>query len=318
MKLIIITKLKEQLPGLIEQRNIPGLAIAMIDREKLVWSEGFGYADRSNKLPATADTLFSIQSISKTYTATGLLIAVEKGMLRLDDPLRKYMPRFAVKNRFGTDEVSQITFRHLLSHRSGLPMEAPCGNNYDDRICTFEDHIKSISDVWLKFPVGETYSYSNLGFDLAGYVLQLRSGKPFAQFMRNELFKPLGMTSSTFDEREALQNLNLAKRYDSNKEIVLRPTSMIPSGGMYSTVKDMARFVSFHMIGGKVNDERLISESLLKEMYTPQFAYVGWQGDLKLTEYKPGLFFTADGESVVFQGDRMLFGNRPFLKEKRH
>src|SRR5262245_30045650 len=97
----IITKLKEQIPPLLKQHNIPGLAIAMVDGEKLVWAEGFGYTDRSNTERISADTLFSLQSISKTYTATGFMLAVDKGWLKLDEPLRKYLPKFAVKSRFG-------------------------------------------------------------------------------------------------------------------------------------------------------------------------------------------------------------------------
>jgi len=97
----IIAKIKEQIPPLLKQHNIPGLAIALVDGEKLVWAEGFGYTDRSNTERISADTLFSLQSISKTYTATGFMLAVDKGWLNLDEPLRKYLPKFTVKSRFG-------------------------------------------------------------------------------------------------------------------------------------------------------------------------------------------------------------------------
>jgi CubicO group peptidase (beta-lactamase class C family) len=120
----LLSFLKEELPGLMAQANVPGLAIAIVDGERLVWAEGFGYTDRSHQVKVTLDTLFSLQSISKTYTATGFLMAVDKGWLRLDDPLRKYMPKFTAKSRFGTDEAKKITLRHLLSHWSGLPHEA--------------------------------------------------------------------------------------------------------------------------------------------------------------------------------------------------
>src|SRR5262245_44221606 len=123
---VVVSKLKEELPGLMDKSNVPGLAIAIVDGERLVWAEGFGYTRRSNQAKVTADTLFSLQSISKTYTATGFLKAVDKGWLELDDPLRKYMPKFTVKSRFGKQEAKKITFRHLLSHWSGLPHEAPC------------------------------------------------------------------------------------------------------------------------------------------------------------------------------------------------
>jgi CubicO group peptidase (beta-lactamase class C family) len=197
----IIAKLKERLAEYMAQYNVPGLAIALVDGDKLVWAEGFGYTARASQTKVTADTLFSLQSISKTYTATGFLIAAEKELMKLDDPLKKYYPQFTVNSRFGADEANRITFRHLLSHWSGFTHIAPCsvnfgGRNFDGRPCSYADYIRSISETWLKFPVDETHSYSNLGIDLVGYALGLRSGKPFDEFMNEELFRPLGMTNS--------------------------------------------------------------------------------------------------------------------------
>jgi len=278
-----IAKLKERLPEYMAQYNVPGLAIALVDGDKLVWAEGFGYTDRTNQTKVTADTLFSLQSISKTYTATGFLIAVEKGLMKIDDPLKKYYPQFTVNSRFGADEADRITFRHLLSHRSGLTHEGPC-----DRPCPFADHIRSISETWLRFPVGERFSYSNLGIDLAGYALGLRSGKPFDEFMNEELFRPLGMTSSAFNYNVVANHPSVAKGHIRDR-ILPAPTSTLmipdrggytltPSGGMYSTVKDMARYISFHLAGGKFGGKRIIGENLLKEMYTPQFPIEGQVG----------------------------------------
>jgi CubicO group peptidase (beta-lactamase class C family) len=268
----LISELREKVPQMMAEKNFPGLAIALIDGEKLVWAEGFGFTDKSKKVKVTADTLFSLMSVSKTFTATGFLIAATKGWLKLDDPLKKYMPTFTVKSRFGADEVNKITFRRLLSHWSGLTGEPPVGNNYHDCACTFEEHIKSASDTWLIAPVGERHRYSNLGIDLAGYALGIRSRKSFEQFMKDELLTPLGMTSSTFDQKEALRNSSVARGHVAGREIPDTFFPMVPSGGLYSSANDMAKFVSFHLAGGKVNGKRLIAENLLKEMYTPQFA----------------------------------------------
>jgi CubicO group peptidase (beta-lactamase class C family) len=268
----LISELKEKIPQMMAQKNVPGLAVALIDGEKLVWAEGFGFTDNSKKARVTADTLFSLMSVSKTFTATGFLIAATKGWLKLDDPLKKYMPTFTVKSRFGADEVNKITFRHLLSHRSGLTGEPPVGNNFHDCSCTFEEHIKSASDTWLIAPVEERYRYANLGIDLAGYALGIRTRKPFEQFMKDELLTPLGMTSSTFDQKEALRNPSIARGHVAGREIPDTFFPMVPSGGLYSSANDMAKFVSFHLAGGKVKGRRLIAENFLKEMYTPQFA----------------------------------------------
>jgi CubicO group peptidase (beta-lactamase class C family) len=283
-----IARLKEQLPQPMAQYNVPGLAIALVDGAQLVWAEGFGYTDRTNQTKVTADTLFSMQSISKTYTATGFLIAVDKGLMKIDDPLKKHYPEFTVQSRFGADETNRITFRHLLSHRSGLTHIAPCGKHFNVRPCPFADHIRSISDTWLMFPVGERYSYSNLGIDLVGYGLELRSGKPFDEFMNDELFRPLAMTSSTFNYNVVANHPSVAKGHKQDSILPApTPTVMIPvrgrytltpSGGMYSTVKDMAKYISFHLAGGKIGGKQIIGENLLKEMYTPQFPIEGQVG----------------------------------------
>ena len=272
------------------QHDVPGIAIALIDGDRLVWSQGFGYTDRSQRWRVTDETLFSVQSTSKTYTAMGLLVAASKGHLRLDDRLRKFLPGFTVNSRFDKTEVEKITIRHLLSHWAGFCHEAPAGNNFDNRPCTFEEHIRSISDSWLVAPVGRRFSYSNLGIDLAGYILQLRSRAPFERFMLDEVFRPLAMTSSTFNQGEAQASASFAKGHRGGNELPVFPIPMIPAGGMYSSVKDLSQFVMFCLRGGTVNGNRLISEKLFREMTMPQFAVEGQNGGYGLGIYNVASF----------------------------
>jgi CubicO group peptidase (beta-lactamase class C family) len=272
----IIARLKEQLPQQMAQAGVPGLAIALVDGETLVWAEGFGFTDGAHQAKVTADTLFSLQSISKTFTATGFLIAADKGLMKLDDPLVKYLPQFNVKSSFGADAASKITFRHLLSHRAGLIHPAPC--SYGNRVCTFAEHIKSISETWLKFPAGQRFAYSNLGIDLVGYALELRSKRNFDRFMKDELFRPLGMTESTFNQQEAANHPSLAKGHWRNTTLPVKPFFIIPSGGLFSSAKDVAKFISFHLSSGKVAGKQLLQERWLAEMYTPQFPIEGQLG----------------------------------------
>lgn len=248
-----------------------GVAVALVDGDRLVWAEGFGFTDNSRKMQVTADTLFSVQSISKSYTATGFLKATERGWFKLDDRLKTHLPEFTVLSRHGNNEADKITFRHLLSHWAGLPHEAPRGGGHDDRAFTFEEHVSSISETWLKAPVGERYSYTNLGIDLVGYALQRRSRKPFDQFMKDEVLVPLGMNSSTFNRKEAFSNPALAKGYIGDQQVPDIVISMIPAGGMYSNVKDMAKFVSMHLSGGKIKGRRFIRQNRLQEMYRLQY-----------------------------------------------
>jgi CubicO group peptidase (beta-lactamase class C family) len=267
----LIGELRQLIPLEMDKNLIPGLSISLIDGKDLVWTEGFGYTDLTKEHRVTPDTLFSLQSISKTFTATGFMIAVYKHLVKLDDPLKKYYPDFTINSRFGEGEANKITFRHLLSHRSGLTHNAPIGNSFSDRECTFKEHIKSISDTWLKFPVGQRYSYSNQGIDLAGYALQLLSGKLFSEYMQEELLDPIGMINSTYDQRYVSDNCLFAKGYSDEYSEPQDLIPMIPSGGLFSSAREMAKFVSFHLLGGEIDGKRFIDTSILEEMHKPQF-----------------------------------------------
>ena len=189
----VIDHYRREIPHLMEEQGIPGLAVAVVDDHGVVWSEGFGVADRHTSAPITPDTLFSLQSTSKTFTATAVLLAVQDGLLDLDEPITTYLPDFTVQSIFEDRPESRITLRHLLSHTAGFTIEAPIGNNWDGDAESFDAHIASISDTWLRFPVGSGYAYSNLGIDLAGDILQTVTGQAFADYVRDRLLEPLGM-----------------------------------------------------------------------------------------------------------------------------
>ena len=149
----------------------------------------------------TTDTIFSVQSMSKLFTATAVMRAVSAGRLDLDVPITTYLPDFTVHSAFEVHPERKITLRMLLSHTAGFTHEAPVGNNNEPDPGTFDAHVRSISDTWLRFPVGTGYAYSNLGIDLAGYILERIDGRPFAKLMQDWLLGPLGMDHSTFDRR---------------------------------------------------------------------------------------------------------------------
>jgi CubicO group peptidase (beta-lactamase class C family) len=266
------------------KRGIPGLAIALVAESNILWVEGFGSTDLAGTDPVTADTLFSIQSAGKTYTATAFLMAASRGLVGLDEPLRSVLPEFRVRSRWGDRELDRITFRHLLSHRSGLGHEAPVGSNYDHRACTFEEHIASIADTWLKFPVGARTSYSNLGMDLVAHALARLTGKSFPDFMRDELFGPLGMTSVTYGPSGVY-----AKGHRGPWETPNHRVPMLGAGGFLISARDAARFVSFHLAGCRLDGQPLIRADLLREMSTVQ-----WPVDGQIQGFGLGLLIGED------------------------
>ncbi len=272
----VIKEINKMLPVAMELKDITGASIALVDDENIVWSEGFGYTDRSRKVKVTPDTLFHAGSISKSFTALGVLKAVDKGLLALDDPLKKHLSWFTVNSRSGEAEAEKITIRHLLSHHSGLGTWSPLGNPSDPQYHrrTFEEVVKSTRDSWLKFPAGERFEYSNQGIDLAGYALEVTSGQPFADFMSEELLAPLGMTVSTFDQAKATQTEECAVGYLSKRPVPIVNGIVMPliaAGGLFASANDLARFIIFHLRGGSGVAKQILPQNLLQEMYAPQF-----------------------------------------------
>lgn len=271
----IIAKYRREIPRLMEQENIPGLAIAVVDDQKILWAEGFGFTDTDRRAPVTPDTIFGIQSTSKLFTAVGVMRAVQDGLLDLDVPITTYLPNFTVNSIFEEHPERKITLRHLLSHTAGFTHEAPVGNNWDADATSFEAHINSISDTWLRFPVGTGYAYSNLGIDLAGYILQTVTGQPFADYQRDQLFQPLGMGNSSFDMAVIGVNPNRAIGHVEFSPVVPLAMPFIPSGGMYASANDMARFIQFQLNQGVADGRSVLSPKLLDEMLTVQFPVRG-------------------------------------------
>ncbi len=258
-----------------QQENVPGLAIAVVDDQGVLWAEGFGFTHTDRRVPVTPDTIFSIQSMSKTFTAAGVLMAVQDGLLDLDTPITTYLPDLTVHSIFEEHPERKITLRHLLAHTAGFTHEAPVGNNWDADATSFDAHIRSISDTWLRFPVGTGFAYSNLGVDLAGYILQTVTGQPFADYERDHLLQTLDMVNSTFDIGVIRPNPN---RAIGNVELVPdTPVAvpMVPAGGMYSSASDLARFIQFQLNRGIVDGQRVLSPTLLDEMLTVQFPVRG-------------------------------------------
>jgi CubicO group peptidase (beta-lactamase class C family) len=245
-----------------------GLSIALTTDKELIWAEGFGFTNHTETERATAETLFSSQSVGKTFTASAFLILASRGLISLDDPIRKYYPEFNINTIHGNldEEISKITFRRMLSHTAGLTHEALRGNNCDYSPCTFEEHIKSINDWWLKLPVGTEMSYSNLGYDLTAYVMGLIKDTSFEKVMKEELFDPLEMSTTTLDIKEAMKN-SFAKGYEGISPFPVVQIPMLGAGGYFFNVLDVAKFIRFHLRKGRIGQKQIINPNLFEEMY---------------------------------------------------
>lgn len=267
----IVEKYREVIHDQMRKQGITGFAIALVTDREVLWTEGFGCTDRTCQTQVTADTPFGIQSMSKSMTATAVLLAVENGLVDLDVPISAYLPDFTVHSIFDECPQDLITLRMLLSHTAGFTQEASVGNNNDLDPGTWETHIASISDTWLKYPVGQGYSYSNLGIDLAGYILEQQAGIPYQQYVKTRLFEPLGMVNSTFDPGEIERQANRAIGQSGLYRQIPPITPMMPSGGAVASANDIARYLQFHINQGSFAGLALLDPQLIDLMYKPHF-----------------------------------------------
>ncbi len=238
----------------------------MVTDREILWWEGFGWTDDDKEIPVTPETLFSVQSMSKNFTAAAVLAAVAEGLVDLDAPITRYLPDFTVQSRFEDHPERRMTLRLLLSHRAGFTHEAPDGSNFDLGTGSFENHVRSISRTWLRFPVGQRYCYSNLGVDLAGYILQVRSGRPFAEYVRRKILVPVGMVSSSFDRERIKGDGKRAIGHNPKRDPIPVEIPMVPSGGLYAGAADLARWVQFQLNRGRVSGKKVLPEAFLDEM----------------------------------------------------
>ena len=270
----VARELKEQLPKMLSHASIPGAAVAVVDDRNIVWEHAYGHVDGQESRLVDLATLFSIQSMTKNFTALAVLMAVQDGVLDLDTPIKKYLPDFTVNSIYDEHPEEIITLRLLLMHRAGLTHEAPFGSNYDDRN-DFTRHIESISSTWLRYPVGYRKAYSNLGIDLAGYILQVRSGKPFELYVKEKVLDPIGMTDSLLEMDIIEKQENRAIGHARDRKMIRLRIPMIPAGGVYTNVRDMVKYLQFHVNKGVVNGRRILRADLMEQMHTIQFPYPG-------------------------------------------
>lgn len=263
----------------VEQHSLAGAVVLVADREKILALEAVGFADVENKVPLRADSLFWIASQSKPITAAGLMLLVDEGKVKLDDPVENYLPEFKDIRFEGKKPGTTITVRHLLSHTSGLPFRSAQEQPTLDGL-TLKDAVLSYSKTPLLYEPGTKYQYSNAGINTAGRIVEVVSGMPYETFMESRLFQPLGMKDTTFWPSEA-QVQRLAKAYKpdaSRKGLETIPIGQLryplsdrkrqpmPAGGLFSTAADVAHFCQMMLGGGVYRGKRILSESAVKEM----------------------------------------------------
>jgi len=250
----------------LRKTGVPGLSIAVVSDQEIVWAEGFGMADRERQQAATTDTVYQIGSITKVLNTMVVMQQVEQGRLGLDDPITRLLPEFSMRTRW--PEAAPISVRSLLSHHSGLPTYYLKGFFSRQSLTALLDLLR---EEHLAYEPHTVFNYSNLGPDLLGLMLERLSGKSYAEFVHDQLLTPIGMTLTGFEPAGAIGE-RLARGYVHDAPVEPTPIRDIPAGGLYSNVLDLARFMRMVFDGGSIDGRRILGEPALTETLTPQYA----------------------------------------------
>jgi CubicO group peptidase (beta-lactamase class C family) len=237
-------------------QRLPGLAVAVLRDGKPVSVRTLGVANIELKVPVTRDTVFKIGSVSKQFIATGIMLLVRDGKVRLDDPLAKYFDD-------APEAWKPITLRQLLSHTSGLVRESP---GFDGlKAQSDADVIRKAYEVPLQSAPGEKWAYCNLGYFILAETIHRVSGQPWPQFMTERVFKPLGMTATrTTDTLDIVPHRANGYLYRDNEQHNVGPLlALRPSGAFLSTITDLMKWEA------ALHDGVVLSKEEQAQMLTP-------------------------------------------------
>lgn len=249
----------------LSRQQIPSLAVAVSHRGKIVWEEGFGFANAATQTPATSDTIFRICSVSKVFTATAIMLLVERGKLELDKPVNDYLGKEKLVARAG--KARDATIRRLANHTSGLPTHELIfyeGESFkrqpSDRIETQIARYGNI--VWAP---GSKPTYSNLASGILSHIVARRSGESFTQFMRKEVFDPLGMNRSSVRLPKRLAQF-AAVGHVEGKPVPMVTNATPGAGEVWCSAHDLVRFGMFHLKNDLSDQRAILSNKSLDEM----------------------------------------------------
>ena len=291
-----------------------GFSATVVDSTGIIYNEGFGYSDRVSKKKYTKNTIINIASVSKMFIGVALLKAQDMGVLKLDDPINKYLP-FKVVNPNYPDEL--ITIRQLATHTSSIVdtdiyMET-CYINKDDvpiseNLKRYELYYQNPSEDWMplkdyltkllkkdevfynastfsnKKP-GEIFEYTNIGAALCALIIELAANKPFNEFTKEHIFKPLKMSSTSWFF-EDVDSTNYSKLYYDDLELPYYKILSYPDGGLICSSTDLGKFL-FDLIKGYSGNGAILSSDSYKEFFKSQLKESAFENK---KNYNVGIF----------------------------
>ncbi|MCA9267746.1 MAG: beta-lactamase family protein [Planctomycetales bacterium] len=285
MRVDALAKIPAQMKQFVAAGQISGAVTLVAKDGKIVALDAVGLRDVESQAPMQEDTLFAIASMTKPITATALMMLVDEGKIALDDPVAKFIPEFKDAHfQDGAKPNRDITVFDCITHTSGVVGDQA-------NVGTLAETAKMLAARPLGFQSGERWQYSP-GISICGRVIEVASGMPYEKFLHDRIFEPLGMNDTSFLPEEAKRSRVVSLyRPGKQKGTLEKATHWIndlgddrtpnPSGGLFSTAADLARFYQAILSGGQLNEKRILSEQAVRQMTSVQ------TGELK-TGFTPG------------------------------
>jgi CubicO group peptidase (beta-lactamase class C family) len=257
--------------------NVPGLAIAIVKDNKVVFARGYGVRKLGDPTPVNEHTMFGIGSTTKAFTAAALAMLVDEGKIKWDDRVTKYLTDFQLYDAYVTRE---ITIRDLLCHRSGLDRGDQL---WDGTSLDSKEILRRIRYQKPSWSFRAHFGYNNIMFLAAGQIIPAVTGKSWADFVRERILVPLGMiqTSTSVTALKNFENVAMPHAKASNKiEPIARwvNDNVAPAGSIYSSVSDMAQWLRLQLGQGSYEDKKLLSLGAIEEMQKPQMIIADEEG----------------------------------------
>jgi CubicO group peptidase (beta-lactamase class C family) len=249
--------------------EVPGCAIAAVRDGDVVLAAGWGRRDLETGLPATSDTLFAIGSVTKAFTAATVGALVDDGLLEWERPLRDFLPDLRLHDPVVTDRLTVVD---LLSHRSGLPRHDLAWLGHPDR--SRAELVRRLRFLPLSRDLRQAFQYCNLGYMVAGHLVEVLSGTPWEDYLRTRLLTPLGMERSNLSVDNMRADPDHASAYERRQGVIVpvppRPvTAMAPAGAVNSSAADMARWLLAQLGGGQIDGRAVMSPGTMARQHAP-------------------------------------------------
>ena len=268
----VVAELEPEIQRMMLAGNIPSCSIALISGDKVIWTNAYGYTNLWARTPAAPNSVYLIGSTFKAMSTIALLQQMEQGKFKLDDPVNNYLTDFKIQ---GEDPQHPITFRHLLTHTSGLPGDFGAFPVWGDTVPPSLNDYLSKSLKVTRAPLVKV-EYSNMAYTLVAYLVQKFSGVPYKQYIQEHIFTPLEMDSTAFEPRPDMEErLSIPYVIDEKTHAqvgaVRVKASVWPAGIVYGTVLNQANWLIANLNGGVFKGKRLISEATMDQMFTRQY-----------------------------------------------